>query len=723
MRRRILPLFVAIALGCGPTGNEAGGGGRGGAGGAGGARPDGGVAGRDGGVAGRPADAGLPPDEDCDRDGLTNGREASLGTMPCVEDSDGDGIPDGKEADAPGICVGTPQAHPPVACSAAMPCAAGTCQGLDPTNPDQDGDGVRDGDEDRNHDGSIDPRDGETDPRLTDSDGDGVPDAMEGAAAVCATENLVMPTLQDQMAGDYTLALDPGFGSFRLATVGGAAPVPSAAVWEDSALGVAAFVLSKRPDPGVLSAPDQDAFDEARTSSLPMTTVASILNRQPFMSSDGYAGSTSLRRVTLGAMGDAAQVRDAFLKELSARPTEVTIPAGPALPAGSDFVLSIATLYRGPERIVIVGAVAPFAAYNDRMSPVGIRVRDLTNGTALAHSGDVLAAECDPFPVTALPIADFVWLVDTSGSVGNDQARIAGAATLFMEHLGQSGVDFRVGVRRAGCDLAMGADNLSGGNFTRDAMTFATRISTVNDTLPAGCQGETPILSGKNYHDFMMGQPPEMDAPPDDLDLGFRPGAKNIFILVTDEDEDTLEDQWMLNGDLATVAMNPTVMGYRQFYEQKEIVTFGMLTPPPVNDTRPMPCTNGESSLASRVIVQATGGAEWSICVEDPVTTGAAIEAMIAAAQGAASTFTLQRIPISSTLKVSINGRLVPRSGFDGFDYSASNNAIVFNLPLGSMHRPRIGDEVVVSYRYFVMGNIPVGVTACGIGRHQPVSR
>ena len=56
---------------------------------------------------------------DADQDGLSDSREAQLGTDPQNSDSDGDGLLDGDEVD----------------------------RGLDPTNADTDGDGYRDGDE------------------------------------------------------------------------------------------------------------------------------------------------------------------------------------------------------------------------------------------------------------------------------------------------------------------------------------------------------------------------------------------------------------------------------------------------------------------------------------------------------------------------------------------------------------------------------------------------
>jgi hypothetical protein len=78
----------------------------------------------------------------------------------------------------------------------------------------------------------------------------------------------------------------------------------------------------------------------------------------------------------------------------------------------------------------------------------------------------------------------------------------------------------------------------------------------------------------------------------------------------------------------------------------------------------------------------------------------AALNALITAAQGAASTFKLSRVPISSTLKLAVESKEVPRSRADGFDYEGPNNAI-FNLAAGSPWTPKIGDAVFVSYRFF----------------------
>lgn len=87
--------------------------------------------------------------DDSDGDGLSDSREAELGTDPHDADTDDDGLPDGLE-------------H---------------ATGTDPLDRDSDGDGLPDGREDRDRDGEVDPE--ETDPRRADTDGGGVGDLEE----------------------------------------------------------------------------------------------------------------------------------------------------------------------------------------------------------------------------------------------------------------------------------------------------------------------------------------------------------------------------------------------------------------------------------------------------------------------------------------------------------------------------------------------------------------
>lgn len=133
--------------------------------------------------------AALSGGQDTDGDGLTNDREAALGTDPQKADTDGDKLTDGDEvntrltnplvADSDGDGLGdgdevlTYQTDPrnPDTDADGLSDGLEITKGTDPHNPDTDGDGLRDGDEVNLG----------TDPRNPDSDGDGLKDGQENA--------------------------------------------------------------------------------------------------------------------------------------------------------------------------------------------------------------------------------------------------------------------------------------------------------------------------------------------------------------------------------------------------------------------------------------------------------------------------------------------------------------------------------------------------------------
>ncbi|MBW2734798.1 MAG: VWA domain-containing protein [Deltaproteobacteria bacterium] len=670
--------------------------------------------------------------DDCDRDGIDNAREDELGTDRCNPDSDGDGIMDGVEVNAPKICVaGGDTPRPVEVCTTDADCLVGTCVGFDPTNADQDGDGVPDGDEDRNHDGLVgdckatclgegDCGEGqvcavspggalgactpllapecvgsETDPRLTDTDGDGVLDKDEGSNLVCKTDALITPTLRSDTAADWTLALDPAFGATREVNIANAHASEVGVVFEEGVAKVAAFSLSK---PGATSALIQDEADEQLMNNLGLS-INAVFNRLSFTTYDGFDATRSQRLITSGGKS-LDQLRDQLLTALIAHPSDVSVPAAPAIvgPGGSsanDVVLLISTVVRD-DRVVILGALGTTADFSNGTQMTAIRMRDVTNATALAKGKKGLAAECDNFLVEALPVSDIVWLMDTSTSVtDNDLPRIFAAADAFITKLQGSGIDYRLGVMRAGCSTSN--VNLTGGNFTTDQATFKSRVS-----VPAGprdCQYEAPITAGKNLYERTLEPAPAAAAG--SMDQALRPGAKMIYVFVTDEEEIPIQEALRDEDDGARYRVQsevealPLFQSLTSFYQDKEITAFGMIALDPVCHRK------AEPSWAAKAMVEKTGGASWPICVTDNVVLDQALNSLVSAAQGLSSTFILSRVPISSTLKLAIGGVEIPRGSDNGFDYDGPNNAIIFNIPVTSPLFPKLGDTIFVSYRFF----------------------
>jgi hypothetical protein len=162
----------------------------------------------------------LPCDDDTDRDDWSDGAEVACGSDPCSPqsvpvdtdgdgecdvldpDDDGDGVLDGDEAalgtdplnpdsDGDGLSDGL-EAYGPDG----IP-ASGDEVGTSPTNPDSDGDLIPDGQEDANRNGVVDP--GETNPVLADTDGDGWSD---GAERGCGTNPLSDADVPTDFDGD-----------------------------------------------------------------------------------------------------------------------------------------------------------------------------------------------------------------------------------------------------------------------------------------------------------------------------------------------------------------------------------------------------------------------------------------------------------------------------------------------------------------------------------------
>ncbi len=109
---------------------------------------------------------------DTDRDGVSDAQELRQGGNPALCDSDGDGVPDGVEnnlsnTNAPEGCPGAPIGGTNFAAPSV----------LSSSKVDSDGEGLKDGDEDKNHNGWLDPN--ESDPTTSDTDGDGISDDVE----------------------------------------------------------------------------------------------------------------------------------------------------------------------------------------------------------------------------------------------------------------------------------------------------------------------------------------------------------------------------------------------------------------------------------------------------------------------------------------------------------------------------------------------------------------
>ncbi|GAB4328457.1 MAG: hypothetical protein Kow0074_24370 [Candidatus Zixiibacteriota bacterium] len=144
---------------------------------------------------------------------------------------------------------------------------------------------------------------------------------------------------------------------------------------------------------------------------------------------------------------------------------------------------------------------------------------------------------------------DIVWVIDGSGSMGDDQAQIASQAENFFNAMG--GLDFRMGVL-AYTDVSNPVSTAgvfenggSGtGDFTTDLATFQTMVTAVGDTGSGTENGLTAINDALNWYNF-------------------RANCAKAIILVTDEDADDIADfNSLVPGILSSGAQISTVFNF-----------------------------------------------------------------------------------------------------------------------------------------------------------------
>jgi hypothetical protein len=618
-----------------------------------------------------------PLNPDSDGDGLSDGIEKRGGTNPLKPDTDRDGIPDGVEDKNHNGVIDDGETDPTKADTDGDGLTdsqedrnqngvvdAGE---TDPNNPDMDSDGVLDGDEDRNGNGVVDPN--ETDPNNPDTDGDGILDGDEAATLVCSQDALKVVNFHSSEVADFRLALETFYDVAEPLLRSG---VETGMMFYDSSHQIAGFLLSRVPNHA--SAAAQEAADRTLISSVATIGTATSRALDTF---DGYPAVIATYDLTAGSQ-TGPEMANGLVTVLSggAQLDGLLQAAGVATP---DFQLSTETVYRDATQVIVVGALTPASRLNDDQI---IRIEDVTNSTALAGYTDQTDMQCDGFLSVGNNQVDFIWIVDNSDSMGDEQAAVAAAGDAMGALLATTTLDWRVGVANA--DAAF--DGLLYGGFTDDIATFKSDILAQGTT---GSPLERSLEMGLNAIDHSL-----PCASGDKWKL--RCGATRIVIILSDEDDETIEDQ--SGGDNYPGDPHPPLVEtFARGYRDREAILFA------IAGGNPRCPTAYNASKGINAVVNAVGGGSvGSICDADQTAN---VENIIRAASGISSTYVLSQPPISSTIKVAAvpapaqAPREVPRSRTDGFDYDGVTNAILFYGSFRPMHNSL---DVVASYRYYI---------------------
>ncbi len=613
-----------------------------------GADTGGDTAGADAGPADAGSDAALCQ-ADCDYDGLSDCDERRLGTAVCQADTDGDGINDLQEVQ----------------------------RGTDPLNPDTDGDGVSDGEE----------VDLGFDPLKTDTYGDHTPDGQRWIVGACDDPQAEPINYFASSRGNWSLALPPGFAQSNDLQIRGAnaTNLYAASIFGDRANEVAGFVMSS-----ALQTTQHGPVDVLRDYRQQLDTLGALDQSNTggeFMTHDFRRASLGRYLVRLGRPESTEALRDDLLFALAAF-GRTDLPGLPA-PAGASYAVYrvfISTEVRPhtnqPSQVITSVAVAPAVKYDAR-EKVRFRMADLTNTTNVAEAIDAHWTRCTRARAKAPGKVDFYWVLDQSTSMIDDYGRVKTVANQFYNQLSNTTLDYRLGV--TSMDETGYGRLRAGVGWHTDLTTFLGEIDYIT-----GWQGnrseEFGLKVAREGLEYMLGLG---NAQPSSREQ-IRPGARVITVFMSDEEAQTIQDH-PLNRPSGQQALDDFIGFFTP-----HTVAFSI-----VGDGDGCGYSDGE---AYRRVALATGGSFASLCDSDVSET---IGNIIFAASGLASRYVLPDTPISSSLRVFLDGQWVPRSHVNGFDYFPQSNAIAF---FGS-YRPQIDSttgrpsRLAVSYQTFLDGS------------------
>lgn len=628
-----------------------------------------------------------PLSEDTDCDGLSDGEEVNLGTDPLDPDTDGDGLLDGLE-------LGRTQS-PDADCAAAFTPDAHPASTTDPLEPDTDGDGLPDGVEDANHDGAMGP--GETDPNVADAfpapvlAACGPGNAAPFDLAALAEPDLLFATHADFSESETLMVGGKTVGQVAYAG-GGAHPDP-----------IAGFVLV-RPSAGSATAEEAAVRAAIDGLSAPIT--------QRFTTWDGFDAVRGT--YDLDARGaDLRERLNGIVQSLVPGATGL-LPSGSA--PGGPYKLQLEVVFRHPERAVIVGALLPEASYEaDNLW----RMDDLVNGSALAQFGDATRPACESYDGAPWPKVDFVWVIDNSGSMGDDQNALAAAATAMGEQLQSATIDWRIATLTTDYDTR-GAGSRRISDFTDDISTFQANAQpgTNGSGTERGFQPVKCALRGGTTSECRSGTDTPSFLPAAENDPSkIRPDSTLVLVFFSDESEQSSGSvqSWV---DLFS-DWDPANPG-------REAFVAGITSCD--NSIGGSGCGQGDARRTRYTdLISQMQGIHGDL--RNLAGISDTIRAILTSVIGATSPYELDHPPISASLRVAIDpahlvspdGGLaacpaddVPRSRANGFDYDGASRRLTF---YGNC-RPADGaqgDALAVSYRYWLdRTDDPYPTVPCG---------
>jgi hypothetical protein len=632
-----------------------------------------------GGDAGRPVDTGDAAAEDTD-DGSDMGGDAADGGE--LDAGDGPDVRESQDARVDAMGDTAPDAESPTACD-----RDSDSDGLadcdeergctDPHDGDTDDDGLGDFEElhhqtdpcsaDTDNDGATDKEEIEVglDPNRTSTFDDGKVDGERWRLSACDDPSGEPLRFYENSVGNWKVALPPAFDNYTELQLEGSQVPEAAAVYDDLATQVTGALLSKEAA-SQQDRPTEPLRNEVQSAMGELGTVVRDETGGEFETHDLERAAVGHYLVELDSPKSTRRVRDQMLIDLAPFPARDIS----GLPNSSGaryekFRIFVSVIFRnrasggGTQSLLSIG-VAPHERY-EAVDRVKVRMDDLTNTTNIAEQSDTHLTGCAPFqPDGQKAKAEFYWVLDQSQSMDDENQIVANFADTFTSKVENTTLDYRMGVTNM--DPRNNGRLRPGTAWHTGSDTFESEVENAVIDCSAGSSGAWGCHNSQEYGleiaqkgiRYMTGSDSQAPTPVEEV----RSNAEIITIFMSDEEANSVIHG---NGDYEQL-----IQPYRSYFPGRT-TAFSM-----VGNGDDCGLTHGR---AYKDIALETGGKFASLCADDLTET---IEEIIFSASGQASEYVLPQTPISSSLRVFINGEWVPRSRENGFEYFEETNAIAF---------------------------------------------
>lgn len=346
--------------------------------------------------------------------------------------------------------------------------------------------------------------------------------------------------------------------------------------------------------------------------------------------------------------------------------------------------------------VVMVG-VTPVEKYSE----VEENLTTAIDGTNVGLVDWEKAPETATFVGTGVaPEVNIMFAMDNSGSMTEEQWAVVQKAVDFFDRLNTLGLTFSIAtvtsddssingnakVKDTGdnCKTNLGIENTyTRTGFTSDRTEFEKNVCTGID----GSGSESGLYFAEQA--FKTGGSA--------LNAGYpHAGAATSVIVVTDEN-DMYETK---NGSALDLNSNAFV--------DNDITVYGII---PL-DNNGQATSQAKTDCASVTLDQA--GGSWSVISDLATKTGGGVSSICGSKFGEfllevadqeaakASPFKLAHTPISTTLKITVDGKTIyrdlnPEAGQTGYKYNSATNSVAFTGVL-----PGSGSSILVEYMYYV---------------------